>query len=359
MRIKLITALLVATLLTLSVSAAEPVNDFQQATPAWDDDGVTVTVTEINREHGNGSASALPGILPVDIQIRTEQGVDLLIKTFEVPPYMSAEQLAQQSLERGGIEYTLREVLRGSQANTESARQVSQTVTISTETDRREDILSLLLDRIEYRAGGYAGWLYLDESSISTEAEGTQNYTRTVNETREFHGLARNDPYLIPKTIEVRGATFQLSGIQWRESNPNDRNSTFSATAAYTGRINVQTTDGFTVTAQYIGQVMRDLPGNVMYTIIYEPVTIPGAITSDESNDSNWGLVVRIILIALGILVCFGLGVFTVLIALRKLISQMNRRNSKGKKNSSPVSEPEARYTRRKPHALGYMKRDE
>ena len=117
---RLIAALLTASLLIVGVQAAEPVAE------------ITPIISQ----------SPAPQILPTDIQIRQEFGVDLLVKTFEVPPDTNPDQFAPQELGRGGIEYTLREIIQQAQTSSASVRQTLQTVTISADSDRREDILS-------------------------------------------------------------------------------------------------------------------------------------------------------------------------------------------------------------------------
>jgi len=325
---KLVIALVLVLLLAVSASATEP----------------TIEVTPIIQPSPSAE------ITPTDIQIRHELGVDLLVKTFDVPPYIDPEQFVRQELERGGVEYILREIFVQSQTSSASARQAVQMLTISADSDSRAEILALLPDRVEYNSGGYEGWLYLDD--FTTEVESTRAYTRTVSEVREFHGLARNDPYLIPKSIQVGGVTFALTDIQWRAGSPNERNPMFSAFATYTGRVGGQTPDGFPVTARFAGNVSRETPGNIVYTVIYEPVP-PEVIVYDEPGGFALGGAVRGALI---VVVGAGLGVAVFL--LRKRLPFKLRRKAKRDKHRAPEHEAVARPARRKPHALGYMKRD-
>ena len=48
--------------------------------------------------------------------------------------------------------------------------------------------------------------------------------------------------------------------------------SLFSATALYTGTAWGSKTDGYTVTAEYTGEVSRMIVGKVLYSIVYEEV---------------------------------------------------------------------------------------
>ena len=343
---KLMVALFAVTLLTTGVHAAE-------LEPIHNGNDVAVVVTETTPIISQDRIGA--GILPRDIQVRTELGVDLLVKTLEVEPDASLESLVEQNLERGGIAYTLREILREEQPAIVTHRQAFQTVTISAQSDRREDILSLLAGQIEYNSGGYSGWLQLDESSISTEVESTRDSTRAISETRMFSGLVRNDPYLISRTIEHGGITLGLMDIQWGNTNPNEPNPTFTATATYTGRIRSQVPDSFLVTARYAGYVTREVPGNVVYTIIYEPTRLPDIACAGGAGSFDFGSAVRIASIVAGI----G-GIVAAAVILSKKLPLIKGRRDKNKRGQHilPEDEPQPRPARRKPHALGYMKRD-
>ena len=344
MRKKLIPIFMAVMMLTVSVHAAESSEAIRG------EDGATITVTDITPYISNfdGAIPAdgtLPDILPLDVQIKTEDGINLLVKTYEVPPDTDLNLLIEQRPERGGVEYTLREVLKQTMPSGSDGREASQTVSVSAPSDKREDILPLLPESLEYDADGYAGLLLLDEGSISTEVESTKGYTYTVSDTKEYYGLDRNDPYLVPKTMEKNGISYSLADIKWSGGNENSPSSIYTATALYTGKATGQTADGYLITASYTGQVQKEVPGNVLYTIIYEPIMAPVI-----PDDFDWGKVTPIVFIVIGI---GGLAVLAVF-----LVRWLRSRKKSNSGYGLPEYEPEARPARRKPHALGYMKRD-
>jgi len=137
---------------------------------------------------------------------------------------------------------------------------------------------------MDYSENGYTGQLLLDEASISTEVDSTEGYRYAVTDTREYPGLVRNDPYLIPKTVQKSGVTLTLCDINWSPGSDYDPNpASYSATAFYKGSASGSRPSGYTVTATYTGEVVKTVPGNMVYTLVYAakpiaPVELPEGI---------------------------------------------------------------------------------
>jgi len=307
-----------------------------------------IIVTDVTGQTQN--AGALSGILPQDVEIRTEAGIDLLVKTFEVPPDTDPSALTEQNLERGGVEYILREITKRTLPAVTDSETVSQSVSISAPSNKQKEFLPLLPEHIKYDLDGYTGRLTLDESSITTEVESTKAYSYTVRETKEYHGLTRNDPYLVPKTLEKNGRSYNLADILWSGGSENSPSSIYTATAIYTGKATGQAPDGYIVTAQYTGEVTNETPGNVVYSVIYEPIPVPVIPDIEIPDNIDWGILTGIALFIVG-----G-GALAALVVY--LFQKLFRRVKKPVRYTLPDNEPEARPARRKPHALGYMKRD-
>jgi hypothetical protein len=200
---------------------------------------------------------------------------------------------------------------------------------------------------LDYSENGFIGQLTLEAGSIVTEVESTRDYAYTISDSREFIGLERNDPAYIPKISSKDGVNLTLSDIQWTPgSSGNEQYPVYSATATYTGKGYGNAPNGYLVTARYSGTVEKAIPGNVRYSIIYEAVPAP---IIPETFD--WGKAGIISLWVIGGCGLLALGVF----AVKKL-----GRLSKQKKAAigGYREELEARPERRKPHALGYMRRD-
>ena len=231
-----------------------------------------------------------PEFYPIDVQTKIDKGVALLIKTFEVGPDVSPDQLVEPGLAQNGVEYELRDIQRTVSPDLQEVKPASQDFIISSSSDKQEDILPLLPDSIAYAKDGFAGQLPLDESSIRTEVESTESYRYTVTDTREYRGLFRNDPYLIPKTIQSGGVALTLSDIKWSPGSDIDPNPiSYSATAYYRGTASGSRPIGFTASARYSGEVVKSLPGNVIYTIVYAEKLVP--LLDEPVSGVGWTLV--------------------------------------------------------------------
>jgi len=246
-------------------------------------EGVTITdITE--RQSETGSDFALPQFYPTDIQTKTEDGVKLLLKTFEVGPDVPPSLLIEAGLTQNGVEYELRDILRNASPDGQERKTVSQNVTVESDSDKTKDILPLLPQSMDYSENGFTGQLMLDEASISTEVESTEGYRYAVTDTREYPGLVRNDPYLIPKTVQKSGVTLTLCDVNWSPGSDYDPNpASYSATAFYKGSASGSKPSGYTAAATYTGEVVKTVPGNMVYTFVYAakpivPVELPEEI---------------------------------------------------------------------------------
>lgn len=346
---KLIPVLAAIILLTGNVYAAEPADGLRSPDSVQTEDAA-ITITDITPQE-NAYDGTLPDFLPLDVQVRDEDGVKLLVKTYEVSPDILPQQLIESGLTRNGVGYILREVLRQTLPGSVENREASQSVTVASESDKREDILPLLPEILDFSENGYTGTLTLVADSITTEVESTSGYTYTLNDTKEYYGLERNDPYYIPKTTIKNGVTLSLTDVKWTPAGGNENlvAPTFTATAYYTGKASGSKADGYLVTARYSGPVEKAVPGNILYSIVYEAVPVP--IIPSSFDWGQTGLIALLVVGSAGIVV---LGVFI----FRKVgkLPRLTKRTAGGFDEYQSGSE--ARPVRRKPHALGYMKRD-
>ena len=149
-----------------------------------DGDNIGITITDITpREEQNSetqNAYAAGGYFPLQIQTAEDEGVRLLIKTFVVPQGTSPQALIEEGLTRRGVEYQVSDVLRQELEGSSESRQVSQTVTIPSETDETDKLLALLEPSISYNEDGYTGTLTLDRDSVRTEVSDTTGYSYTT-----------------------------------------------------------------------------------------------------------------------------------------------------------------------------------
>ncbi len=275
-------ALLLVLAMTLSVTAhaTEP----SQAIAGSGDDETAISITDITPREGENKEDSkdetkgytVSSYYPVSVQTAEEGGVRLLVKTFLVPPDTDPQTLVEGNLTRRGVAYEATDILRQEQSGKVEKETVSQAVTLESETDKMEDILPLLKSTMDYQKDGFSGTLVLDKSSVKAKETGTSSYSYQLKETKEYTGLDRNDPYYIPKTTEKNGVTLKLADVKWTPMASGAENSEvpslFRATALYTGTAWGSKADGYTVTAEYTGEVSRITAGKVLYSIVYEEV---------------------------------------------------------------------------------------
>jgi len=85
----------------------------------------------------------------------------------------------------------------------------------------------------------------------------------------------------VPKSIEDSGRTLTLADVQWQEAG-----GFYNAAATYTGTASSKYATGYTVTADYKGDVTRTSCDTVIYTAVFSSV---GAAASSKSGvDFNW-----------------------------------------------------------------------
>ena len=302
--IGLVLILVMAAVLSITAHAADPSQTDQSG-------GTTISITDITpREDGENEKQkaenyTVGSYYPIEVETAEDHGIQLLVKTFLVPSDTNPQTLIQTDLIRRGIAYEPSDILRQEIAGEDERKTVSQSVTMESETDNVDDILSLLSATMDYREDGFTGTLALDKSSIRTKEAGTSSYAYQMKETREFNNLDRNDLAYIPKTVEKKGVTLSLADVNWipmaSSADNSEVPSLYKAEATYTGTAYGSKADGYTVTAVYTGEVIKAAEGQVIYRIVYEEVQ---TIVS-TSFSFPWKTVG---LVALGVAILAGIG---------------------------------------------------
>lgn len=126
-----------------------------------------VTITDIT-ERQSETDYALPQFYPTDIQQKTEDGVKLLLKTFEVGADVSPTELIEADLMQNGVEYELRDILRNTAPDTQEKKTVSQSVTVESDSDKEKDIVALMPESVDYAENGFTGQLLCWMNPAST-----------------------------------------------------------------------------------------------------------------------------------------------------------------------------------------------
>ena len=219
------------------------------------------------------------GRQPVSVEQTTENGVTIIKKTYELSPDADPQTLVQP-FERDGLRFAAREILRRDTSGEPLTRLTSKTAAIVSDTDDIAEVIQQFPDTVSYEQDGYTGRLRLDSTSLVIEPDGYETYAYPFTRTRDIPGLARNDPALIER--EWNGMT--LSGVTFRQG----ADGRYTATAAYRGMATGRRPASFIATVNYYGEVSKSMSGNILYTVIYEQLTVDsGELTVNEHEPTE------------------------------------------------------------------------
>ena len=141
-----------------------------------------------------------------------------IMRTYQLSPVDDPAGIPTQDFEDHGWVYHMVEMTSEEQVGTDS-RQITRTVTKSSDTDNTEKILRKLDAAMDVTTDdGYSGTLRLDHTSVSVEAAGYATRNDSVSAVRVYPDLEDADLSLIPKTIEEGGRALTLDDVQWEES---------------------------------------------------------------------------------------------------------------------------------------------
>ena len=210
----------------------------------------------------------------------TNQIVDLIQNTTK-----------EADFEREGRTYTLLDLLKNDQTETDTREHI-EVVTLESKTKDMAEILKMLEPKLEVKTeDGYEGILSLDHTTIQVEAAGYGTSSCTVTAERTYPNLSDADVSLVPKSVNENGRTLTLADVSWQEAavDPTDGYDIpirYTAVASYTGTATSKYATGYTVTADYKGDVTRTSCDTVVYTAVFSSV---GAAASAKSGvDFNW-----------------------------------------------------------------------
>lgn len=316
--------LVLAAVLSITAHAAEPP---QAATT------ISITDTTPREDDGdereNANSYTVGSYYPIEVQTAEDNGIRLLVKTFLVSPDTNPQALIQYDLERRGVTYEPTDILRQEIAGEDEKKTVSQTVTMDSETDKLDDILPALASTMAYQEDGFTGTLTLDKDSIRTREAGTSSYAYQMTDTREFSNLDRNDPAYIPKTAEKGGVTLSLANVDWTPMASGADNSRvpslYRATALYTGTAWGSKVDGYTVTAEYTGEVSKATEGQILYRIVYEEVR-----PAQTASTFSWKTTLEVAAFGVVIMAVIGAGLCSLVCLCLKKKAPKGRRANRG-----------------------------
>lgn len=211
---------------------------------------------------------------PSQVSYNLNNGIFEVRKTYEMQVDEEPSAQAKQSFEQDGYSFVLTDMLR-QELPEQQSKAYTETVTVNSDSKELTAILPLLADTKEITTGdGFTGTLKLDTGSITVEPAGYKNNSWTVSATRTYPNLSSMDLEYIPKTTTENGRTLNFSTVDWQTDNTENVDddtigNRFSAVVTYTGTASSRNVTGYTVTAQYSGEVEKVLLDKVQYVAVF------------------------------------------------------------------------------------------
>ena len=236
-------------------------------------------------------------VYPAEVRASEENGVCRLEKVYYLTAKDDPATIPTADFEREGRTYTLLDLLKSDQTETDTREHI-EVVTLDSKTQDMTEILKMLEPKLEVKTeDGYEGVLALDHTTIQVEAAGYGTSSRTVTATRTYPDLSDADVSLIPKSVDENGRTLTLADVSWQEAavDPTDGYDIpirYTAVASYTGTVTSKYATGYTVTADYKGEVTRTSCDTVIYTAVFSSAggatERTNAVVAETNRDLNW-----------------------------------------------------------------------
>lgn len=213
-------------------------------------------------------------VYPAEVRASEENGVYRLEKVYYLTANDDPASIPTADFDREGHSYTLLDLLKTDQSETDSKDHV-EVLTLNTQTKDMAEILKLLAPELEVTTeDGYTGVLTLDHTSILVEAAGYKSRSYGVSASRTYPNLSDADTSLIPKSVEESGRTLTLSDISWQSATEDQMDGyelvlCYTAVATYTGTATSKYATGYIVTADYGGEVIKTTCDTVVYTAVF------------------------------------------------------------------------------------------
>lgn len=225
---------------------------------------------------------------PIEVEEYLEGESPRIKKVYQLSLNEDPAGIPTGDFERDGRLYYLLDMTRKDEVGVDTQPH-TETVTLDSDTGKLEEVLKRLDPELEIATeDGYTGTLALDYTSVTVEAAGYATRTRTLSATRTYPNLSDADLSLIPKTIEDGGKTLTLVDVQWEEAEQMEAGAAvtrYTATATYGGTSSTQYATGYTVTANYVGEVARTDCKVVTYTAIFGSMEAPAKAEQPQAEE--------------------------------------------------------------------------
>lgn len=227
--------------------------------------------------------------VPTDTEVRNLNGVQQIVKTYTASPDLDPKELMEEPFEFDGYIYTYSSITKR-ESNVEDTREQTETVTVETDKKDLSSVLEALEPTVHYSDGHYSGILYLDHTTLHTEAAGYKSGSYTITATREIGSLDSNDMAYVPQTTVKDGVTLPLSSVEWQVQSSALVDdvlipATYKAVATYSGKGSYSKATGYVTTAEYKGTVTCNEVKDITYTVTYVGEKTEGRGMAAEDPD--------------------------------------------------------------------------
>lgn len=260
----------------IMMTAAGLVMSMLLTVPAFADEARDKLPSTTPMEDSAAQAGLTAVPYPTDIQLLEQGERNYLHKTFTVDADYDPDLLVEPAFSQGGYRYRFSEIIQRDHTPGSTEKAATESMTLETDTDDSASVLEMFQPRLPYvDDDGYQGELLLIPESLHIVEAGRSPYSYTVSETRKYSDLSRNDPSLIPKSIDKNGMSLFLQGIDWQVVSSDSMGYSevptgYAAVATYTGLASGTKVSGYIANVTYSGAVAKKLTGKSTYTIVYE-----------------------------------------------------------------------------------------
>ena len=280
---KRVCSMLCAALLLCSMTGTALAADAESATP---ESAITPDIVE----------QIIPEevtLYPAEVRASQVDGNQRLEKVYYLTVKDDPSAIPTGDFEWEGLTYTLLDVLKNDQTETDTKDHI-EIITTDSDTKDMAEIIQNLEPELEITTeDGYSGVLALDYTTITVEAAGYKTSNRSVSATRTYPNLSDADVSLIPKSVEESGRTLTLADVDWQEAATDQADGytlpvRYTAVATYTGTATSKYATGYTVTAEYHGEITKTSCDTIVYTAVFtSAVAEPEIVSADEQEDGN------------------------------------------------------------------------
>jgi len=224
--------------------------------------------------------------VPESLVVENLNGQQRIVKTYELPPGTDPETLKEPSFEYDGFTYTWAYTTKEEHTFLET-KDVTETVTVETDTKNLDRILEQLASTLPYDDGEFSGELALDHTTLSTEAAGYATKSGKVTATKTIGPLDRNDMSYVPATTVKNGRTLNLVNVEWQVIGTDLVGdalapSSYQAVATYSASTSSQVATGYVTTAEYKGAVTASGISSITYTVVYAGTKISPVVPDTD-----------------------------------------------------------------------------